>query len=145
MGDAIDDVKMLAERLSAPVVNSYLHNDSFTASHHLWCGPLGYQGSKAAMKLIQQADAVLAIGTRLGPFGTLPQYGIDYWPTNAEIIQIDADNKMLGLVKKISVGVCGDAKSATNELKKLVDGRRITSDRNRDARMEKIRREKKLW
>ena len=46
--------------------NSYLHNDSFPASHPLWCGPLGYQGSKAAMNLIAQADVVLALGTRLG-------------------------------------------------------------------------------
>ena len=63
----------------------------------------------AVMCLISQADVVLALGSRLGPFGTLPQYGIDYWPENANIIQVDADHKMLGLVKKISVGVCGDA------------------------------------
>jgi len=30
------------------------------------------------MKLLAQADVVLALGTRLGPFGTLPQYGIEY-------------------------------------------------------------------
>jgi sulfoacetaldehyde acetyltransferase len=35
---------------------------------------------------------------------------MDYWPKQAKIIQIDADNKMLGL-EKISVGICGDAKS----------------------------------
>ena len=72
MGDAVEECKALAERLGAPVVNSYLHNDSFPASHELWCGPLGYQGSKAAMRLISKADVVLALGTRLGPFGTLP-------------------------------------------------------------------------
>ena len=76
------------------------------------CGPLGYQGSKAAMKVIAEADVVLALGTRLGPFGTLPQHGIDYWPKNAKIIQVDSDHRMLGLVKQISVGVCGDAKAA---------------------------------
>ena len=112
MADAVQECAALAERLGAPVVNSYLHNDSFPASHPLWCGPLGYQGSKAAMKLMAQADVVIALGTRLGPFGTLPQHGMDYWPKNAKIIQIDADNKMLGLVKKISVGICGDAKAA---------------------------------
>ena len=74
-------------------------------SHPLWCGPLGYQGSKAAMKLIAEADVVLALGTRLGPFGTLPQHGLDYWPKNAKIIQVDSDHRMLGLVKQISVGI----------------------------------------
>ena len=102
----------LAEHLSAPVVSTYLHNDSFPRSHPLWCGPIGYQGSKAAMKLMAQADVVLALGTRLGPFGTLPQHGIEYWPKDAKLIQVDADPRMLGLVKQISVGVCGDARAA---------------------------------
>ena len=86
----------LAERLQAPVCNSYLHNDSFPASHPLWCGPLGYQGTKAAMKLIARADVVLALGTRLGPFGTLPQHGLDYWPKQAKVIQVDADAQDAG-------------------------------------------------
>ena len=111
MADGVDECIALAERLGSPVVNSYQHNDSFPASHPLWAGPLGYQGSKAGMTLINQADVVLALGTRLGPFGTLPQYEFDYWPTNAKIIQVDADQKMLGLVKKIDVGICGDAKA----------------------------------
>ena len=63
MDDAVDSCMELAEYLSAPVVNSYLHNDSFPASHKLWCGPLGYQGSKAGMRLISKADVVVALGT----------------------------------------------------------------------------------
>src|SRR5256885_434909 len=106
----------LADLLGAAVCNSYLHNDSFPASHTLAAGPLGYQGSKAAMKLIAQADVVLALGTRLGPFGTLPQHGIEYWPKNAKIIQVDSDHRMLGLVKPITVGVCGDAKPAAADM-----------------------------
>ena len=97
MGDGISEAVQLAELLQAPVACSYLHNDAFPASHPLWVGPLGYQGSKAAMKLIAKADVVLALGTRLGPFGTLPQHGLTYWPEGAKIIQIDADAKMLGL------------------------------------------------
>ena len=68
----------LAERLGAPVATGYLRNDAFPAKHPLWAGPLGYQGSKAAMKLIAQADVVIALGSRMGPFGTLPQHGMDY-------------------------------------------------------------------
>jgi sulfoacetaldehyde acetyltransferase len=122
MADGIEEVKTIAELLGAPVVNSYQHNDSFPASHPLWCGPLGYQGSKAGMKLISKADVVLVIGSRLGPFGTLPQHGLDYWPKDAKIIQIDADHKMLGLVKKISVGICGDAKAASIALTERLRG-----------------------
>jgi sulfoacetaldehyde acetyltransferase len=145
MGDAIEECRLLAERLGAPVVNSYLHNDSFPASHPLWCGPLGYQGSKAAMKLIAQADVVVALGSRLGPFGTLPQHGLDYWPKEAKVIQIDADHKMLGLVKKISVGICGDAKAAALALTRRLEGRNLACDANRIERAATVAKEKAVW
>ena len=145
MGDAVAECIELAERLGAPVVNSYLHNDSFPASHPNWCGPLGYQGSKAAMKLIAKADVVLALGSRLGPFGTLPQHGLDYWPKQAKIIQVDADHKMLGLVKKISVGICGDAKAVAKALLSRLTDRALSCDATRDGRADEIRREKEAW
>ena len=145
MGDAVAECVALAERLGCPVVNSYLHNDSFPASHPQWCGPLGYQGSKAAMKLIAKADVVLALGTRLGPFGTLPQHDLDYWPADAKIIQVDADNKMLGLVKKISVGICGDAGAAATELLNRIQDRELASDSNKDDRTADMVAEKKAW
>ena len=134
----------LAELLHAPVCNSYLHNDSFPASHPLWCGPLGYQGSKAAMKLISQADVVLALGTRLGPFGTLPQHGLDYWPASAKIIQVDVDAKMLGLVKPISVGINGDAKSAAVALLERLAAGRSHANANNDRSRTHRRRKKRL-
>jgi sulfoacetaldehyde acetyltransferase len=145
MGDGVEECKALAERLGAPVVNSYLHNDSFPASHPLWTGPLGYQGSKAAMKLISQADVVIALGTRLGPFGTLPQHGLEYWPKDAKIIQIDADHKMLGLVKKISVGICGDAKAAAVALVERLENKTLVSDSTREQRAAAIKAEKDAW
>jgi sulfoacetaldehyde acetyltransferase len=135
----------LAELLGAPVCSSYLHNDSFPASHALAVGPLGYQGSKAAMKLIAQADVVLALGTRLGPFGTLPQHGLDYWPTQAKIIQIDTDPRMLGLVKPISVAIHGDARAAAGALLERLKGRALAASANRAERTVRINAEKQAW
>jgi len=145
MADAVEECKALAERLGAPVVNSYLHNDSFPASHELWCGPLGYQGSKAAMKLISQADVVIALGTRLGPFGTLPQHDMDYWPKEAKIIQIDADHKMLGLVKPITIGICGDAKAVAEALTSKLSNVSLACDSSKTERAKKIAAEKSDW
>jgi len=145
MADAVEECKALAERLGAPVVNSYLHNDSFPASHELWCGPLGYQGSKAAMKLISQADVVIALGTRLGPFGTLPQHDMDYWPKKAKIIQIDADHKMLGLVKPITIGICGDAKAVAEALTSKLSNASLACDSSKTERARKISAEKSDW
>ena len=145
MGDAVEECKALAERLGAPVVNSYLRNDSFPASHPLWCGPLGYQGSKAAMKLVAKADVVIALGTRLGPFGTLPQHGLDYWPKNAKVIQVDSDHTTLGLVKKVTVGICGDAKATAAELTKRLTGRTLASDATKAERATEVAAEKAAW
>ncbi|MBB6468061.1 sulfoacetaldehyde acetyltransferase [Aminobacter lissarensis] len=116
IGEAIADSMALAERLDAPVCCGYQHNDAFPGSHRLAAGPLGYNGSKAAMELIAKADVVLALGTRLNPFSTLPGYGIDYWPKNASIIQVDINADRIGLTKKVSVGICGDAKQVARQI-----------------------------
>lgn len=145
MGGAVDACKALAERLNAPVVTGYLRNDAFPASHELWAGPLGYQGSKAAMKLIAQADVVIALGSRMGPFGTLPQHGMDYWPKTAKIIQVEADHTNLGLVKKISVGICGDAKATALELTKRLTGKTLACDATKAERAKTIASEKAAW
>ena len=145
MGDAVEECKALAERLNAPVALGYLRNDAFPASHPLWAGPLGYQGSKAAMKLISQADVVIALGSRMGPFGTLPQHGMDYWPKGAKIIQVEADHTNLGLVKKISVGIHGDARAVAKALLERIADRTLACDATRNERAAQIRAEKDAW
>lgn len=145
MGEGTREAVALAEALHAPVAESYLHNDAFPASHPLWVGPLGYQGSKAAMKLISKADVVLALGTRLGPFGTLPQYGMEYWPANAKIIQVDADPRMLGLVRPISVGINGDARAAAAALVVRLKGKSLACRQNEAERDAAIKSEKAAW
>ncbi len=116
IGGAIPASMKLAERLDAPVCVGYQHNDAFPGSHPLFAGPLGYNGSKAAMELIKQADVVLALGTRLNPFSTLPGYGLDYWPKEAKIIQVDINPNRIGLTKKVSVGIVGDAKKVAEAI-----------------------------
>jgi sulfoacetaldehyde acetyltransferase len=130
-GEALAETRELAEFLTAPVACSYLHNDAFPHDHELAVGPLGYQGSKAAMETIAQADVVLALGSRLDPFGTLPQYGLEYWPPNARIIQVDADHRVLGLTKRIELGICGDAKQTARALLERL--RTLAPDRVRNT------------
>jgi sulfoacetaldehyde acetyltransferase len=144
-GGATAEAIALADTLGAAVCSSYLHNDSFPASDALAAGPLGYQGSKAAMKLIARADVVLALGTRLGPFGTLPQYGLDYWPKEAKTIQIDVDPRMLGLVRPISVGIHGDARAAAAALLARLKGRQLAGNASRAERLKRIAAEKADW
>ena len=133
----------LAERLDAPVCCGYQHNDAFPGSHPLFAGPLGYNGSKAGMQLIQEADVVLALGTRLNPFSTLPGYGIDYWPKNAKIIQVDLKPERIGLTKAVTVGIVGDAaKVASGIMGQLSTN---AGDTDRAARKARIADTKAAW
>jgi len=143
IGGAIDASMKLAERLDAPVCCGYQHNDAFPGSHPLFAGPLGYNGSKAGMELIAKADVVLALGTRLNPFSTLPGYGIDYWPKDAKIIQVDINPDRIGLTKPVSVGIVGDAKKvAISILNKLAS---TAGDSGRSSRKELIATTKSAW
>ncbi|MEO0635633.1 MAG: sulfoacetaldehyde acetyltransferase [Pseudomonadota bacterium] len=139
----IDASVALAERLSSPVCCNYQHNDAFPGSHPLHAGPLGYNGSKAGMELISKADVVLALGTRLNPFSTLPGYGIDYWPKDAKIIQVDINPDRIGLTKKVTVGIVGDAKRVAEQITaKLSDS---AGDKGREEREALIHQTKSSW
>lgn len=143
IGGAIEDTIALAERLDAPVCCGYQHNDAFPGSHPLFAGPLGYNGSKAGMELISRADVVLALGTRLNPFSTLPGYGIDYWPTNAAIIQVDMNPNRIGLTKPVTVGIAGDAKKVANAILNQLS--ETAGDAGRAERKATIEATKAAW
>jgi sulfoacetaldehyde acetyltransferase len=143
IGGAISETIKLAERLDAPVCCGYQHNDAFPGSHPLFAGPLGYNGSKAGMELISQADVVLALGTRLNPFSTLPGYGIDYWPKDAAIIQVDINADRIGLTKPVTIGIIGDAKKVAVSL--LVKLSANAGDQDRQERRTVIAKTKSAW
>ncbi|MCF8036864.1 MAG: sulfoacetaldehyde acetyltransferase [Desulfobacteraceae bacterium] len=143
-GNALDETRALAEYLQAPVVNSYLHNDSFPAGHELAAGPIGYCGSKAAMRILSKADVVLALGCRLGPFGTLPQYDMDYWPENAKIIQVDANARALGLGRKVDVASAADVREYGAELLAALKSA-MGGPVQAEERLAEIAREKDQW
>ena len=143
LAGAMDASQALAERLEAPVCCNYQHNDAFPGSHPLSMGPLGYNGSKAAMELISKADVVLALGTRLNPFSTLPGYQLDYWPKDAKIIQVDINADRIGLTKKVTVGIQGDAKFVAEQILEQLTA--SAGDDGRQARRNLISQTKSRW
>jgi sulfoacetaldehyde acetyltransferase len=143
VGNAIGDSVALAERLDAPVCCGYQHNDAFPGTHPLAVGPLGYNGSKAAMEIIAKADVVLALGTRLNPFSTLPGYGIDYWPKQAKVIQVDINSDRIGLTKKVTVGICGDAKLVAQQLLEQLSA--DAGNKGRAERKALVHQSKSAW
>ncbi len=143
LADGIDAAAKLAEKLDAPVCCNYQHNDAFPGSHPLSMGPLGYNGSKAAMEIIAKADVVLALGTRLNPFSTLPGYGIDYWPKDAKLIQVDINADRIGLTKPVAVPIQGDAKRVAEQLLEQLTASAGNADR--EERRALIDQTKKRW
>ena len=133
----------LAEKLDAPVCCNYQHNDAFPGSHPLAAGPLGYNGSKAAMQLIAQADVVLALGTRLNPFSTLPGYGLEYWPKQAQLIQVDINPDRIGRSKPVAVPICGDAGKVARAISAKLAA--DAGDNCRSKRLEAIAAAKSSW
>jgi len=145
MGNAMESVKALAEHLNVGVCTTYLHNDSFPCDHPLSMGNLGYLGHKSAMKAIHDADLVIALGTRLSPFGTLPQYGFDYFPKNAKIVQVEADARRIGLVRSVDAAVNGCVNQASKELLARLKDRTLASTANADSRRAALAQMKSEW
>jgi len=144
---ATEAAAKLAEQLGIPAAVTYLHNDAFPKSHPCSVGPIGYLGSKAAMWSLRDCDVLLAVGTRLNPFCTNPQYGMKYFPDNAKIVQVEVDHRRLGLTKQADVEVLGDAKLFLEELQKKVDANpgAVKCLGNRDAGMKQISAYKAEW
>jgi len=145
MGDGVEEVKAFAEYLQIPVCTTYLHNDSFPSEHPLWLGNLGYLGHKGAMNAINKADVVIALGTRLSPFGTLPQYGFDYFPKNAKIVQVEADARRIGLVRSVDVGINGCVKLATQDLLNRAKSQTNACQGNASERISSVQQMKAAW
>lgn len=141
--DAGATIAKLAEQLAAPVGCVWLHNDAFPGNHPLAVGPIGYQGSLAAMQLLSEADVVLALGTRLNGFGTSPQYGFDYFPKAAKLIHNSIDPLEIGAQRPITVGLLGDCQAVAEQLVRALAGRKTSV--NQDARLAQIAEKKKAW
>ena len=140
--NGIDVIAQIAEHLTAPVAVSYMHNDAFPANHPQAVGPIGYMGSKAAMYSLKEADVVLAIGTRLSVFGTLPAYDIDYFPKEANIIQIDINPRNIARTHPVEIGIIADAKSAAEEILKQLQSEKREVD---SSRLQEITKRKEEW
>ncbi|MEM8876589.1 MAG: sulfoacetaldehyde acetyltransferase [Pseudomonadota bacterium] len=143
LSGAIGASAALAEKLSAPVCCNYQHNDAFPGSHPLACGPLGYNGSKAGMEMMSKADVILALGTRLNPFSSLPAYQTEYWPKDAKIIQVDINADRIGLTKRVAVGIQGDARMVAEQI--LAALAPTAGDAGRDERLAMVGQAKSRW
>ncbi len=112
--DATEEAVQLGEMITMPLATSYGHLDAVPADHPLAVGQLGRDGSGAARKLAQDADVILALGTRLAHFTSF--YSEEYIPRGSGIIQVEIDPKEIGRNFPVQLGIVGDAKEVTRKL-----------------------------
>ncbi len=141
--DAQEDIDRLAELLSSPVATVWQHNDAIINSRPLSTGSIGYQGSQAAMRLVADADVVIALGTRLNAFGTTPQWGIDFFPKSARLIHNSMNPLDIGALRPVHAGLVGDCKAVTRQLLAALEGKALAVDGA--ARRAQVAQEKQRW
>ncbi|MDC0436131.1 thiamine pyrophosphate-binding protein [Candidatus Pelagibacter sp.] len=108
------EVIKLAELLNTPMVTAAGHGDAIPFNHKLNAGQMGPRGNPVASRLVKEADVIIALGTRLGFNSTF--YSYDNINKKAKIIQVELEKKMIGRYFPVSVGICADAATATNQI-----------------------------
>ena len=139
--DAHDEVRELAELLSAPVASSYTAKGVFPENHPLALGCLGNGGRPYARQVFQDADLLLAIGTSFSE-GTTLGFGYKTVPERAKIIQIDLDPEQLGRNYPTEIAIQADAKTA---LRAIIDRVNALPANKTADRTEQIHKAKEAW
>ncbi len=117
LSQAYEELRELAESYQAPVVHTMLGLGSFPPQHDLNLGMLGHHGTVAANRAVQDADLVLAIGTRLGDRATMRTRD---FARKAVLVHIDIDAAEMSKNVAAFASVVGDARSVLRRLNPLV-------------------------
>ena len=104
---AFSELQALAEMLMCPVATTFKGKGVFNETHPLALGPIGMHGHLEANRLIQEADVLLAIGTRFSDRSTGKVS--DFVPKTM-VIHIDIDPSEIDKNKKADLGIIGDVR-----------------------------------
>ena len=116
----------LSNNLNIPIVSSAGHGDVISYEHELYSGQMGPRGNKVASSLVQEADLILAIGTRLGFNSTF--YSYDNISKSAKIVQIDIDPISIGRYFPVEIGIQSDVKIFLAQLNSLLKDRILNNN-----------------
>ena len=98
-----------SEKFQIPVLTSYKRQDAFPNSHPNYAGNLSSAGKEARALVANEADLLVVIGCRLNQQTT----GGFALPRSAQaVIQIDADEQIIGQNSRPAIGIVADAKAA---------------------------------
>ncbi len=120
ISSAFAELQALAELLMIPVVTTFKGKGAFPENHPLSLGPIGMHGHAEANRIIDQADCVLAIGTRFSDrsVGTFEDF-----ERQRKIIHMDVDPAEIGKNQTTSVAVVGDVRASLRIMLKLLENK----------------------
>lgn len=119
IGRAWDEATRFAETHSIPVVTSLGGKGSIAETHHLAHGVVGRYSRRSANEIVQQADLVLVVGSRLNDMTTDRGKLLTGHPLLAHV---DIDASALGRTQSEEISAVGDATSTFNDLVDALDG-----------------------
>ena len=111
------ELKMLAEKIQAPLTWTLMGVGSFPGDHELALGMLGMHGTAYANHAIMESDLIIAVGAR---FDDRVTGRLDAFAPYAKIIHIDIDPSSISKNVKVDVPIVGDAKNILQELLKEI-------------------------
>jgi thiamine pyrophosphate-dependent acetolactate synthase large subunit-like protein len=124
MSGAREALEALADRVGAILATSAMGHGLF-ADHPYEVGIAGGFSSSLALKLLAQADVVLAFGASLNHWTT--RHGRLFSP-EARVAQVDLDGKMIGALHRVDVGVVGDATATARAVADELERRGIDKE-----------------
>ncbi|HEX6533317.1 MAG TPA: thiamine pyrophosphate-dependent enzyme [Gemmatimonadaceae bacterium] len=107
---ARDEVIAVADRLGAPIVKALLGKGVVPDDHPLTTGGIGLLGTTPSQDAMEQADALLIVGSSFPYMEFLPD------PSSAPGVQIDVRADRIGLRYPVEVGLVGNAKETLKAL-----------------------------
>ncbi|MGH3604055.1 MAG: thiamine pyrophosphate-binding protein, partial [Pseudonocardiaceae bacterium] len=135
---AADEVRVLAERLNAPVLTTFKAKGLVPDTHPLGAGVLGRSGTPVASWLMNESDLLVVIGASFSNHTGIAPY--------KPIVQIDDDHAAIGRFDAVTADVLGDAAITLTALTdalgevKATDQRPDVAERWAIWRAEKVRR-----
>ncbi len=112
---ATDEVIEIADKLGAPVVKALLGKAVVPDDHPLTTGGLGLLGTTPSQEAMEQADALLIIGSSFPYMEYLPK------PDQAKGVQIDDKPDRIGLRFPVEVGLVGNAQPTVAALSRFIE------------------------
>jgi acetolactate synthase I/II/III large subunit len=121
-GDAMDELRTLAEVGRLPVVTTLMAKSAFPESHELHFGWPGMHGPKWSNYAINKSDLLIEVGSR---FDDRVTGKLSAFAPAADVIHFDIDSAEIGKLRRADIPVVGPLKPVLAELAKAVAEQRV--------------------